>query len=511
MKKIDWRFALAVISIALAVVATLFVDRSGDQQNILSSSATDASNSGSSDQFLTESIDMPAVSGDARTSSSWFCPGVPGTDKSVTSELIVANASEIPITGKVTFLSSDKQASSASMVIQPFSRRVLDATGGRKSKFISAIVELDNGNVAVEQRIIHPAGDTVALCANKPSDRWFFADGFTGADSDFKILLTNPFPDATVVDISFITQEGKRQPASLKGLIVEAESVYALSMGDQGAQNETVLGVIVRASSGRLVAGKLQHFLGRGRLGYTSALGASAASRQWWFAGGQKDLDTEEQFVFLNPTDSDKSVSVSFLTGVGEELFREPLVLTIPAGRVVSLETSSLPAITDGRYGVFVSSITDDFVTSNEYDATEFVVVEQLVTRKVDKKTGTTVTFGAPNSAPGKIWTVASGFQTTSDSLIVANTTSLDATLTISSIGPAGVVAIDGYEKVQLGAAAVVEIKIPATSFQLQLLVESDTDVVVQREISRGHDLVGISSVLAIPYRVNTLATPGQK
>jgi hypothetical protein len=35
----------------------------------------------------------------------------------------------------------------------------------------------------------------------------------------------------------------------------------------------------------------------------------------------------------------------------------------------------------------------------------------------------------------------------------------------------------------------------------LQILVESDNEIVVQREITRGHDLVGFSSVPGLPYR----------
>lgn len=492
MKNINFRFAVSVAILAISAVAIIFINQTQKE------SATDL---GRATRDFDVASSMPEVVGNERLSSSWFCPGVPGSDKSVTSEIIIANLAEIPVTGRISFLSNDKPATSAAFVVQPFSQNIFDATNGRRSKYISAIVELDNGTAAVEQRIIHPAGDTVALCANKPSDRWFFADGYTGAESPFDILLTNPFPDATVVDISFVTADGKREPASLKGVIIDPESVYSVSMSDQGARNETVLAVAIRASSGRFIAGKLQHFLGRGRLGYTSALGAPSASRQWWFAGGQKSLDTDEQLVVFNPTDEDKSVSVAFLTGVGEEILREPLILTIPAGRVTTLATSSLPAITNGRYGIFVSSITDDFVSASQDDSLEYVVVEQVLTRKVEKKTGTTVTLGAPSRAPAKIWTIVSGVSSVGGSLVVVNTTSLNAMLRISTIGPAGSVAIDGLEQVELGAAGVVEIKIPVSATLLQILLESDVEVVVQREVSRGHDLVGFSSVLGMPYR----------
>ena len=206
MKKIDWRFALTLLMVLSAFVASIFINQLDDAELQTRSEQRFENIFGLSS--------MPGVAGNSQVSSSWFCPGVPGLEKTVTSEIIIANSSDIPITGKVTFLSSDKPAAAALLVVQPFTRSVIDATGGRKSKYISAIVELDNGGAAVEQRIIHPAGDSVSLCANKPSDRWFFADGFTGSESLFNILLSNPFPDATVVDISFVTGDGKREPAS---------------------------------------------------------------------------------------------------------------------------------------------------------------------------------------------------------------------------------------------------------------------------------------------------------
>lgn len=493
MKKIEWRFALTIGLVLAASIALIFVNHLGDEDR--------RTNSEQRSENIFGISSMPSVAGSSQLSSSWFCPGVPGAEKSVTSEIIVANSSDIPITGKITFISNDKPAAAALLVIQPFTRSVFDATGGRKSKYISAIVELDSGGAAVEQRIIHPAGDSVSLCANKPSDRWFFADGFTGSDSMFNILLSNPFPDATVVDISFVTAEGKREPASLKGVIIEPESVFSLAMGEQGARNEIVLAVSVRATSGRFVAGKLQHFLGRGRLGYSTSLGASSTSRQWWFAGGQKNLDTDEQLVVFNPTGRDQSVSVAFLTGTTDEIFREPLVLTIPAGRVTTLATSKLPAITDGRYGIVVSSITDDFVASDKDSADEFVVVEQVTSRKFENKTGTTTIFGAPFGAPSRVWSVASGSPASGGSLVILNATSLVTTIKISTVGPAGSVAIEGFEQIEIDAAAVIEIKIPAMSADLPILVEADNEIVVQREVGRGHELVGVSSVLGLPHR----------
>ena len=450
---------------------------------------------------------MPSVVGNS-LSSTWFCPGVPARDVKVKSEIVIANPTQTPITGTITLLSSEEPATSSTLIVAPFSRGVFDATGGHKSQFISAIIELDSGQASVEQRIIHLAGDSVALCANETSDRWFFPDGFTGAESEFDILLTNPFPDSTVVDLTFVTTDGKRQPALLKGIVLRGQSVTGISMGEQGARNESVLAVSVRATSGRFVAGKLQHFLGRGRLGFTSALGAPTTSRQWWFASGEKGAGVDEELVVFNPTEIDQSVSIAFLTGSAEALLREPLILTVPAGRVTTLSTSSLPAITNGRYGILISSVTGDFISSNDETATEFVVVEQIVSRTSENKTGTSVILGAPSGSPSRVWTSPSGLTVGEvGSIVVANTTSLDTTVRVSTIGPAGAAPIVGLEQVVLKAASVISIAIPPSIAQLQILIESETEVVVQREFSRGHQLYGLSGVLALPYRSQQVAT----
>ncbi|MFM8652056.1 MAG: hypothetical protein ACKODE_07015 [Acidimicrobiaceae bacterium] len=35
----------------------------------------------------------------------------------------------------------------------------------------------------------------------------------------------------------------------------------------------------------------------------------------------------------------------------------------------------------------------------------------------------------------------------------------------------------------------------------MPILIEADNEVVVQREVNRGHELIGFSSVLALPHR----------
>ena len=62
-----------------------------------------------------------------------------------------------------------------------------------------------------------------------------------------------------------------------------------------------------------------------------------------------------------------------------------------------------------------------------------------------------------------------------------------------------------------MGAAAVLEIKIPIASADLPILIEADNEVVVQREVNRGHELIGVSSVLALPHRSSGIAAVAGK
>lgn len=442
---------------------------------------------------------VPIVATESRLTTSWYCPGVPANDSSSTGEIIVSNSSDSDITGTITLLSSDQQPVTNALSVPALSSITLDAIAGIESKFVSAIVEINGGVGAVEQRIVHPAGDSVALCANAPAQDWFFADGFTGADSIEQIVLTNPFTDSTVVNVSFVTLETKREPANLQGFVLPPRSVTVLSMDEQGARNEKVLAVSLRASSGRFVAGRSQHYLGQGRLGYTMSLGASATSAQWWFPDGEKNADVAEQLVIFNPGDMDRTLSVVFIA-IGEGTSDiEPATITAPAGRVVTLNTASLPSLPNGRYGILVATvdIPPDLGATGVFDD---IVVEQVINRGDGKTLGTSVVLGMPTSAASTTWVVPSGATGGLDgAFIVLNTTADAATISVQSVGPAGAVALSGLGSIVIPGSGLVTITLPVGLPVGELILRATSPVIIQRLLSRGHDLVGRSAVMALP------------
>ncbi|NDI19100.1 MAG: hypothetical protein EBY89_04940 [Actinobacteria bacterium] len=349
---------------------------------------------------------MPFVHTESRSAANWFCPGVPASDTQVSSSIVVSNAGDADLAATITFMGRSTTTSTG-VVVPARSRATVDARGGIESGYVSALVEIAGGVGTAEQVIVHPAGDATTLCATTPSDTWYFADGFTGADSLETILMMNPFSDATVVDITFVTKDTEREPASLQGFVIPAYTTIALPMAEQGARNEPVLAVSIKASSGRLVAGRVQHYLGQGRLGYAVSLGAPRAATQWWFADGEKLPGVSEQLVIFNPGDLDRQLSVVFLNGATAENALEPALITAPAHRVTILDTGSLATLPDGRYGIVVGV--------NDLDATNDtgIVVEQVIVHPagdattlylaLNVRTRVTGTRGERNDDPGSV------------------------------------------------------------------------------------------------------------
>ena len=437
---------------------------------------------------------MPFVSVDQRISTSWFCPGVPGNDGTISGSIIISNPSDADFNATVTRLGVGVSPVVTAVTVAARSQATVNVKEGIESPFISTIVEILGGVGTAEQFINHPAGNSVAQCANEPATDWYFADGFTGADSLDHIVLTNPYSDSTVVDVSFVTTESTREPSRLHGFVIPPRSVVALNMADEGARNEPVVAIEVHASAGKLVVGRSQHYLGDGRLGYTMALGASGLSSEWWFADGEKMDGSTEQLVILNPTRNDATLSVMFVNGVNPDTQSEPASVVAPAGRVTLFDTSTLPNVPNGRYGIIVSTVGEPGVEAPG------IVVEQVINRREGNTVGTSVVLGAPMGAMSTVWIAPSGVSSgIDDAMVVLNATPVEGTVSISQIGPAGEVAIAGLESVLLPASGLVSIPVPAGMSNGEIVIRASLPVVVQRMLLRGHELIGRSAVLALP------------
>ena len=257
---------------------------------------------------------MPAVSDNAALTGSWFCPGVPATgEDGIGGDVVVSNRDDEQLVGRFTVLTQDGVGASESLTVEPWSQTIIDVDAFVTAPFASVVVEIDGGRGFVEQRAQHPAGNSVAPCADNTSSEWYFADGFTVDGSIETLVLTNPYDDAAVVDLVFATQSGESTPAAFQGFTILPQSVKTIPIAELGARDESVIAVKIAAERGRLVVGRAQHYLGGGRLGYGVSLAAPALRDQWWFADGEAGDGVTETFAIYNPTDDDVQVDVVFL------------------------------------------------------------------------------------------------------------------------------------------------------------------------------------------------------
>ncbi|MBI5090094.1 MAG: hypothetical protein HZB15_14865 [Actinobacteria bacterium] len=441
---------------------------------------------------------MPFVPSGSFITSSWFCPGVPSGEDDLGGSVEITNPSDEPIDGHITIYSSDTEAD---VVVQPIeiaarSNLSVDIAAAQPTgAYVSALVEIDGGGGFVEQIARHPAGDAVAPCANAASSSWYFADGFTLGDSTEQLILSNPYPDAAVVTISFVTAAGPRSPSRLKGYPVPGQSVQVVELGS-GARDEAVLAAEVQATRGRVVAARAQNYTGGGRAGFSLTLGAPSLSSQYYFADGEVGEGIDERYAIFNPSEQEVTVDAIFLgidPAVQEQAAADGFVneaeIVVPAGRVVTLSTSEVPGLPAGRHGASFATYADDSI-----------VVERALTRPAGDGIATTVVMGSPPGLASTRWSAAVGTDIALDNvLVVLNVDGVDTTVTVSALGPGGLVPVPGLEALALPRAGLITVPIEDPSaLGRPLVIESGQRIYVERLLARDPDLRGRSGSFAL-------------
>jgi Family of unknown function (DUF5719) len=432
---------------------------------------------------------MPFVPTGSFITSTWFCPGVPAGEDGVGGSVVVTNPADEPLDGRITAYSSEPGTPEVSQPISVSARSSLEIdlrSLQQVGSFVSAVVEIDRGGGFVEQEALHPAGNAVGPCANAASSNWYFADGFTVDDSTARIVLTNPYPDAAIVDIGFVTNDGIRNPSRLQGYPVPGHSVRVVELG---ARDEPIIATKINATRGRVVAGRAQQYIGGGRLGFTMTLGAPALSSQYYFADGEVGDGITEQYAIYNPTDQEVQVDAVFLGVAVSDTFLNDTSVTVAAGDVEVLSTADVAGLPSGRHGAVFST----FSASS-------IVVERVITRPAGDRVATSVVMGSPSGLASTRWSASIGTSAEiEDAIIVLNVDFVDTTVTVRTLGPGGFVEVPGLEAVPLPAGGVIAIPLTDPSvLGAPFVVESPQRLYVERSLPRGDELRGRSGSFAL-------------
>lgn len=436
---------------------------------------------------------MPAAPQPGSLSESWFCPGVPATGSDgVGGEVVVANRFAEQMVGTVLVFNDLRQSKRLDLEVDGWSTAIVDLDATLPGTMVGAVIEVEGGGAVVEQVARHPAGNSVAPCANATSDSWYLADGFTVEGSLDQIVLANPFQQTVVVNLEFATREGPRRPTSYRGLTIPAESIRVVDLGapGAGAQSEQVLAVHVEASRGQLVVGRSQHFLGGGRVGTQVTVATPELRDQWWFVDGEKGPGVSERFTIYNPTDVRVEVDVVFL-GIPVVVAVDPIV--IEPHEVATFDSDSVADLPPGRHATVLATST----------AEPSVVVERAVTRTSGDLLATAVVAGATPRLDlyvAATWYLAAGPpEPTAAALIVYNADNAAGTVSVSAVGASGPVPVEGLQEIPIEPAgfAVIDLVDPLVLGR-QLVITATTRVFVERSYPSGRGTTR-TSAWAVP------------
>lgn len=435
---------------------------------------------------------MPVAPAAAAVTTSWFCPGVPASERRG-GDVIVTNPGDNPLRGTLTVFST-----AGPPTVVPVQVAARDSVQYRlediaEGDYLSGLVEIDTGLGFAEQRARHPNGDSLQPCSNVPSSVWYLADGIT-EQAGYDLVITNPFPDYTNVSITIATEAGLRTPSQLQSLTIPGRSVYKVDLEAFGLRDEPVVSISVEASPHRVVVGRAQNYLGgQGRGGYSMTLGAPSLDTSWFFPDGEQGSGIQEELRVYNPTDAVATVTLQVFTeATPDPTFVGVEDFDVDAGSSISIDVDAIEGMPEGRHSLW---LTSDVVP---------VVAEQVITRDLGATKATAVVMGTRVDAT-RWWVPTPVDDALENGLVVSNLTALDGTVTVYALGPGGTLPVEGLTDLALPAAVagvggtlVVDLTSPEVVGK-PLLVVGSVEIAVSRRPDRGGDLRGRSAVLALP------------
>jgi len=328
-------------------------------------------------------------------------------------------------------------------------------------------------------------GAAAARCPRVSSQRWYFPAGSVALGYDQRIMIRNPFPDEAVVSVTFYTPTGLVAKANLREVAVPAGEARVIKLNDF-ILGQRVLGTAVTAQRGRIIAWGAMFAEPENRPhGVYLSLGATAASREWYFPEGAVGGGLEEVLTLLNPHQRESVVTVSLATTGGGISPPKLVEVRIPPE---AIKTISLPSVLGprdqdlGGVGAIVKSTNG------------VGVVAERTVWYASGRTGVASTLGA--QAPATQWLVPpAAVATTEDSVVVLNPGNTKAVVRVELWRQQGSSLKPDWARLTIKPGGRGRLFVTnATGGQpVALLVTSDQPVVAERVSTSGNgDVAGV-------------------
>jgi hypothetical protein len=454
-----------------------------------------------------DAVLQPVAAPASALRSTWYCAG--GTaeaDGAAAHRVVVLNASDDERSGTVTVYPGQVHplADGAAELPEPVevpiqigahSQEAVDLGEVIDAPYAAALVEVDGGEVVVEHEVSGPTGRDASPCSSAASSTWFFADGTTIQGAQETLAIFNPFPDDAVVDITFATDDGRREPEDYDGLVVPSGQVVAADVTSTVTVREHV-SATVTARTGRVVADRIQSFDGtNGAEGLTVTLGAPEPTFATAWSAGVIGGGVSERYTIYNPTDTRAEVSLEIQPD-DESIVIEPFELSVSPRSFSVVDDQQLRE----RLGEETIAHGAVLRTRNLVP----VVAERRTGGAPDSvRPGVDLTLGVPRLSTEVVVVTASQDASIDDFISVFNPSDADITFTVEALtdaGPEQVVdetTVAGLERTTISLAEVGERGVP-------VIVRLSAPAVVERTTTMPSD--GDSSSAAAVALAGTLA-----
>lgn len=307
---------------------------------------------------------VPVAAPAGAYSSSWFCAGGTGPAGGSPGYLFIANSGAAPVSAVVTVIPSAGNPATLPVTVAAHSTGVVPEAVASNVRWVGAIVDVDGGGVAVDQAVSGPLGAAVSPCAVSGSQHWYFPTGQTRVNADETLLMLNPYPTDSIVDLSFSTDQGTEAPEEFDGLDVPPRGLIAVDLGSH-LRRRAAIAATVSTRTGNVVAWEVETTRppakGATIVGTPAAsnplsdpaapdpgvaltLGAPSAATSWVWPDGLAGGGIDEQYVIYNPGPATAAVRLSLGLQRGTA---EPFDLTVgpyQAVPIVSEQQARIPA-----------------------------------------------------------------------------------------------------------------------------------------------------------------------
>lgn len=449
--------------------------------------------------------------------STWYCAAGTGTADGTADHVVtIANVGAEPVDVVLTVVPGadlgadpDAEPEVEELTVDPRSREEVDLRDVVEAPYVSAVVEAGRGEVVVEHAIATGGTDfDAAPCASSSSPSWYVAASTTTRDAQAQLVLFNPFPDDAVVDVTFVTPEGKRAPSAFAGLIVPGRRTTVVDVGEIVSRHANV-SISVVARAGRLVVERVQRFDGTdGPAGTSVTPAAPEPAPVWHFPDGLVADGIGEIVTVYNPTDQPAEVDVEVhldpTSDLSQPVAAEPFSQTVaphgfaridvgndgqppPTGDTTTTSTTAPAGDGTTEDAAPIGRVPlgrGHSITVRSQNGVPVVAERWIRSASPAARTGFSATLGSPVLATRWLAGIGGATADVAEYLVLLNPAAEGiARVSVTAATPAQELAIAGLEDVEVPAQGRVAIDLGQylNRDDLVLVIESSTPIVAER------------------------------